>query len=317
MANFEDSDAYITQVRGQRAIIDVGSAKPKVGDIFIAYDNNGKRKGILKIIKVSRSQALAQILKGSAQLDWSVSKYQKKPQRPKAKAKPKPRQQEELDFADEEESEETAEEGGEDQMEESGESEDSEDQESPDRKPSKLKAGIMAGYNMNSMTVQIENLDDELTSVSMSGNSIGFYAFAIYEIMPKLDIFASLGQEKFETSGEIADDTCNTDEDPLCSSTTPYLAASLLARYRFFDSGNFSLSVGGGFGFLKPGSVESEVLDAASVKATLVYSGAIGLDWKFKRNLTVPAMVRYTLFPAAENVKASYLSIMAGVAYHF
>ena len=379
------SDASVKQVKGERAILDMGSLKPDVGDIYIAVDDDGKKKGILKIIKVNKKQALAEIVKGIVKEDWSVEKYEKKGEKKKSKKKeesedleigdegeekPKETDEEEAEESEkkskkkkkakkDEEEEEPEEKSSDEEEEESDKKakkkkkakkdEEAEEEEEPEEKSSdeeeeekpsdddeeessdeeeeddssskksrksssRLKAGVLVGYSMNKMTVQIPVGTNDTEPASLSGTGIGFYALAMYELSPTLDILASVGLENFDTAGNVNRNACSGSNE--CENKSPYIAASALGRYKFAGK-NYTPWVGGGVGFMKPGTVTSNVLDPASIKATLVYSASGGVDWRFSSTMTVPIFVRYTLFPPAENVKANYISVQAGVAYSF
>ena len=67
--------ASVKSVKGKRVVINLDGDEVSSGDKMYVMDSSGKKKGLLKIVKVSRNgkSALANLTKGKAQAGWTVS----------------------------------------------------------------------------------------------------------------------------------------------------------------------------------------------------------------------------------------------------
>ncbi len=65
--------ASVKVVKGKQALINTDGSNFKVGQELMAKDAQGKNRAILKITKLGKAQALAEILKGKAEVGYSIA----------------------------------------------------------------------------------------------------------------------------------------------------------------------------------------------------------------------------------------------------
>lgn len=65
--------ASIKTVKGKQVLIENGGTNFSVGQQLMAKDSNGKNRAILKITKLGKDRALAEILKGKAEVGYTIA----------------------------------------------------------------------------------------------------------------------------------------------------------------------------------------------------------------------------------------------------
>lgn len=174
----------------------------------------------------------------------------------------------------------------------------------------KSSFGIMAGYNMNSMTAKPVG-----GSVSMSGTSyslLGFYAMDLDR-----DISAKFigGYQTLKATGSADSAICTGSTD--CNVDLSYLTIEALVRYRFVKGQTMDFWGGAGLGFLFPMSKSSNVLDTSKITTNQTINVALGLDWYLKKKEFVPFQLEYAMYPNNSTSSASQIMLSAGYAWEF
>ncbi|MCB9026849.1 MAG: hypothetical protein H6625_11060 [Bdellovibrionaceae bacterium] len=275
--------AKIAKVSGKKVYLLLDSpAEASKGSIFEIMDPQGKKKGLVKVMKIKGKRALGQ-LKGTANKGWSL-KLRKAQQVAKSQDKAE-------------------------EPEEKNDRYENLKQSSPG-----TFYGVMAGFATNNMTATIDQTGNSTAEVNMTGSGFSGRLLFDHALWTSVWFRGLLGLENFATEG--AEDVCGASNDTACDVEISYLSLDLWGRY-LFSQGNFRPWVGLGFNLLFPSSKASTAIDEKSITSTSVFAGGGGLDWFFKPDMYIPLQVEYGLYPSSETVKAHYIAFRFGIGIYF
>lgn len=162
--------AAIKKVRGRKVSISLEGESANRGDIFSAYDDRGKKRGYVRIMKVKGSRAIGVVTRGKARQGWTLRPRGKSSARRGARRSRKGRNY------------------------------------SPPKKKASYSGGILAGIDQASLTV---TLNDGTSQVPLSGSSSGFGVLLDIPMSETLSIRAMAGQTKFDATGETENQECS------------------------------------------------------------------------------------------------------------
>lgn len=272
--------AEVAKVKGKKVLINLSGESAMVGDTFYLLNASGKRKAIVRIVKVKGDQAIGNVTAGAADAGMSLQR------RAGSSAG-----------------------GGGGGGRVARESSDSGS--GPLRKKSYW--GGMLGFNMNSMQVDLPASGTiAAQTVSLSGSSFSAMGFFDYKLFERVWFRGLAGYQGFSGTGPASCPPGNQ----TCSVTISYLDLAFLGRYLFTDS-SFRPWLGGGFSLLFPASKSSTALDSSSISESGIFVFTGGIDWSISNEMYIPISVEYALFPKSTSVGASWIAVRAGVAIPF
>lgn len=200
--------AKITKVTGKKIMFELEGDSAKAGDVFVAYDAAGKKKGLIKIKAVKGNRAVGLLGKGRAEIGW-VAKVSSAKGKSSRTAKSSS--------------------GG------------------TDASPSGTSYwGIVGGLAMDSMKVKIDNdgVGANETTVSMSGMAFSLKGLYDYNLFSQVWFRGMAGLEGVNASGS----TQVGCQNKACNASIYYLSTDLWGRFVFTDGsirpwvgGGFSL----------------------------------------------------------------------------
>jgi outer membrane protein W len=280
--------AQIAAVKGKQVLI-MGDNLEQ-GALYFAVEN-GKKKGIVKILNIKGRKALATLLKGSAakgnNLVFRPKKSKtgtttaSKTQAPKSNAK-------NYDKYSEESSSKF------------------------DNSSDYRKSGSGKQYSLGGMIVYQQNsssvtFSDNSTD-SLSGTGIGFKAFGDYPFSDHINIRGEFGTVPFTAEGT---NKCTG----ICVMNISYIGASLMARYMLGSSTDKTRFWGGaGAALIFPtGTGDTNAVNADDVGSTLIFNLGGGFDYNINNKYYIPVAAEYSLFPPNDEVSANMIMLKAGL----
>jgi|GEM_PF-2285146 len=285
--------AEVLKVKGKAILIDTTGDDIKMGALYYLI-SDGKKKGIVKIVKLRPGQALAKLLKGKALPKWSLKRRKSKSKRKVVAKKRK----------------------GKAPAPKSIYSKKKRRKKSVTSDESKLAIGFAIGMNNNSSTVEFVN---PARTDNYAGSSTSFELFADYKLYNKWTLRASLGMQNFNAGGDPANTQCigeNNQTGEICLIDLGYMNLDLWARYRAFEYGRFDFWAGVGLGILfSPKYNATTALSEADLATTTFMQLGGGADIKVTDKLYVPLWLEYGLFPPSDTVDMSSVSVYFGLAY--
>lgn len=292
--------AEVLKVKGAALLIDTAGDEIKVGQTYYLM-TNGKKKGIIKIVKLRPGQALAKLIKGKALPAWTLRKRStvtaakiKKPKAPKpglSKKSKSPKKR--LSRRKKRNSK-------------------------PSSFRERLSFGGAIGLNQNSSDVSFPN-DNPPRNDSYSGSSTSFEALLDYKVNDKFSIRSSLGIQNFEASGDSDNRNCldsNGASGQVCVVDLSYMNLDIWARYHFYEMSRFNFWAGAGLGILfVPEFNSTTALDEEDLSTTTLLQVGGGADIKITDKVSVPVWGEYGLFPSSDTVDMSAVSFYFGLTY--
>ena len=269
--------AKITKVTGKKVTFDLEGDNAKVGDIFVAYDSAGKRKGLIKVKVIKGSRAAGLLGKGKAEPGWTM----KISDRTKGKTS----------------------------------SHASHRQNSTQEPPTATEYwGIIGGLARDTMTVKIDNDIDNTneTTVELSGMAFSLKGLFDYNLFSQVWFRGMFGLEGLNATGS----TQAGCQAKACSANIFYLSADFWGRYVMTD-GNIRPWIGGAFSLMFPASKKATVLEESSITNTSAISIGGGIDWFTSPTFAIPIQIEYSLLPKSETVEASAIAFRVGVLMPF
>lgn len=264
----------VTKVKGKKVLIMIEDGAMKKGMLFYTLTSTGKKKGIIKILKVKNSRAIGKLMKGKAKPGYTLlvrkkkSKTAKKGKKKRGKRGKKSRASE--------------------------------------QKTASMYWGGMLGFAQNTMSVKFPN-DAGTADLSGSGMSAkGLFDFALFS---SLWFRGLVGAETFDVKGTATQASCNSSTD--CKVTLTYLTADLWGRF-IFSKGSFRPWGGAGFLLLFPMTKDVTALDEKSVTNTSNFALGLGFDWYIGKSSFIPFQVEYDLYPSSEQVTANSIAVRIG-----
>lgn len=277
--------ATVTAVKDKRVLVSLDGEPAVPGDIFFLVDPAGKRKGIIKIMKVQGNRAIAVLGKGAAEKGFTL-KYRPKTGTATAKGKTPPRG-------------------------------------SPQAAPTAsgtpgntMYWGVVGGFAQNAMDVELlDNAGAKRGSASLSGSGYSLKGLFDYGLFDSIWFRGLAGIEQFNVSGPAS---CgdNAPYTEACNAEIMYLSLDMWGRY-LFSQGSFRPWVGGGFSLMFPLTKSATALDESSITNTSVMSFGLGLDWFTSPTFFVPLSFEYGLLPSSDTVSANTMAIRVGAGFSF
>jgi len=268
--------AQVAKVKGRALLIDTQGDSLRAGDILYVVDMSGKKKAIIKIMKVRGNKAIAKLGKGKPQAGMALLKRG-------ASFAPPVASSSDSDYS-------------------------TSNYSSGDFGRS---WGGMLGLGSDSLTADIIT-DTGIKQGTASTSGMGYSLNGLYDhrLMDHVWFRGLAGIETLKSEGGS---NCGDSGTEKCTVNLMYLGASALGRY-LFSEGKFSPWVGGGVSLLFPLTKDSSLLKSSSVTSTYVLLFSGGLDWKISPRMSIPLSLEYGMFPKSETVEASWIQFRVGVA---
>jgi hypothetical protein len=277
--------ATVSQVKGNRLLVQLDGLEIAVDSEFFILTPEGKRVGLAKVKAVKGERAVADLLKGRAQIGFSVQV------RSAAAGTAK-----------------KASEGT--------------DVKSNDRKGMAVKSkpknvgGVLFGLANNSMSLTAQY---GTTKSDLSMKDSGFLVKGFYDYSLTKDFVARLGAglQMFSVKGSTTTNICENGASTSCEVAFTYLAAEAVAQY-YFSDGSFRPWGGLGYHFLIAATKKNNIPNLSSDTSTnqMISFGA-GFDYWMSKDSFIPFSFHYGMFPGSSNVSASAMIIQAGYGFGF
>lgn len=270
--------AKVLKIDGRKVMIDLEGDNAKDGDVFVVYDPAGKKKALVKIKGVKGNKAVGIVGKGKAQAGWKAkisAAGKSKGSRAARTSSPQP------------------------------------DTSSPS---GKSFWGLMGGFAMDSMSVDIDNTGDGTSDKTVSLDGMGFSAKGLfdYELFSNVWFRGLAGIEGLDASGS-SEVGCG---GKACSVSIYYLSADLWGRY-VFSEGSFRPWIGAAFSLMFPLSKDATAIEDSSITNTSAISIGGGIDWFTSPTFYIPIQVEYSMLPKSETVEATTIGARIGIAMPF
>lgn len=243
--SFSSFAASIKTVKGTQVLITLEGSSFSDGQQIIAKDSEGKNRAILKIKKVGKSQALAELVKGKAEPGYSI-----------VDRTPAAVNQNTNEMSDEKISEILR----------------------------GSKWGILGSYVSSSMNARY-SLNSVNKTANMSGAGFGVLAYYDMPFSESIELRGMGGLEQFSTKQTRTEMDCDSGNSDICLVSINYLSMYGLAKYKFSRSGKTHIWGAGGFGYLMAMSKASTVLDTASISSNQVLTLSLGADIGLKKGI--------------------------------
>ena len=298
--------ASVTAVKNQKVLVDLAGASTSPGDEYFLVNPSGKKVAIIRIKQVKNNKALADILKGRADLGYTLqARATENTPTPDRSAENEQQQPEEAKSArSNTDKKRTSEE------------------ESSARDTTYLRAlknsyGLIGKYLMNSMTVNITDSLGGTGTASMSGSGFGVGGFMDFTATPDIAVEVEGALEQFNVAGTTR---LSSNGTPYANSTDystkiSYLSAYGLGKY-YFTKSKYRMWAGVGGGFLIAMSKSSNALNENNIATNQVANAAVGVDIQWNRKTYIPVTLEYTYFPPTLTVKATSIVLKAGWAWN-
>lgn len=270
--------ASILQIKGSKALIDTeGLDILEPGSELVALDGTGKRRGLLKVTQTRARRAVAEIVRGRAEVGFEV----------------------ELRSGSSVGSRSVR-----------------DDRVPPPRVAASGKsAGVLLGLVQTSMTASFKAGTGSLTrdvSATMNGSSFGFTGYYDHPINPRFQIRGMAGYEQLSAKGTIPTADCS--KTTTCDFNVSYLSLYGLGKFNL-STGPSKAWVAGGAGFLIALSKASSVLNTSQISTNQVFSLSAGYDLSLGQGKMMPIALEYGLFPPSDTVKATLMTVRLGYAW--
>lgn len=281
--------AQVAAVKGKQVLV-LGDQLEAGGLYYVTAQ--GKKKGIIRVVKIKGRKALAQLLKGSAGKGYTLVYRPKKgagtSTAQKTRTRPSTSSSAAYDKYSEKPSSKFNNSSG-----YSGTSK-------------SFSIGGMIGYQMNSAEVSFTGGGSD----SLSGSTIGFKAFGDYPLTEKINIRGEFGTMPFQAEGELVCIDGNT-----CGMNISYLAATMWARYMLGTSSSKTRFWGGGGASLAfpTGTGDTNAVNTDGIGSTLIFNVGGGFDYNLGEKYYIPVTLQYSLFPADDTVSANMIIFSAGL----
>lgn len=283
--------AQVAAVKGKKVLV-IGEDLEANGLYYVVQQ--GKKKGIIKVLKIKGRKGLAKLLKGKAGKGFSLV-Y--RPRKSKSRTQVVQKSQSPTTKNYDNYSEKP-----------SSSFNNSSDYRSKSGSKKGYSLGGMLAYQQNSASVDV----NPVGSQSLSGSGIGFKVFGDYALNRKINLRGEFGTLPFNAEGDT--NVCSGGSS-ICKMTISYLGATLWARYLFNPESEKTIFWGGAAGSLifATGTGDTNAVKPDDVGSTLIFSVGGGLDYNINDKYYIPFSVEYTLFPPSDDVSANFIGIKAGL----
>jgi len=283
--------ATVKAVKGSRVLVQLEGASSSTGEEYFLIDpSTTKRRAIIRIRQIKGDQAIAEVLKGTAQSGFTL---QAKARSNVKGSSPRTRKADPT-FANPVEDTIVTNSG---------------------RFPlvAKNSYGVLGSYLSHSMNAKFIASPGRTASSSLSGSGFGVGGFYDHTLTDKLMGRAHASYEQFNAQGSTPLADC--DGSTTCDVKINYLSVYGLAKYQLTSS-KYRMWAGGGVGFLLAMSKSSTVLNASEISTNQVFTAAFGTDIYYSSKNYIPVSLEYNLFPASSTVSASSVVLRAGWAWN-
>ena len=276
--------ASISTVKNQKVLINLEGDTANAGDeFFLINPSTGKKAAIIRVNQARNGKALADILKGKAEVGYTLQ----------AKGP--------AVVAGKESSAEPT----------SAEATDA----TGYLHILKPSYGLLGEYLMNSMSVAVSDALNKSDTVAMKGTGFGLGGFYEYIATNDLAIRGVLAYEQFASSGTALVFGCSGKTSASCNANINYLSAYGLAQY-YFTKTKYRTWIGAGGGFLLALSKSASALNESQISSNQILTIAVGSDIQWNRHNYLPLSLEYNYFPPSSTVKASSIILKAGWAWN-
>ena len=289
LAGFKIKADQVTQVKGQRALVEFDQTTTTPGEEFYTLDKEGNRKGLIKITQVKGKKALSEILKGKPEAGQTLTpKIAPSKQPPSTAAKPTRRTQKKIEEND-------------DAL----------------IVPISEGASSWGGFGnvyMNSMSAKVVVAGPREVAVNLQGTSFGLGGFYDYRWSPDFALRGIGALDQYQLAGSTPLNDCENTTS--CTVSINYLSSYGIARYDFTQD-RTRFWAGGGFGYLFALSKSSSILDTSQISTSLVYVGSVGADIQMSGKSFIPVQFDYVIFQGSGSVRSSSMVLRAGYGFYF
>lgn len=289
--------AQITNVKDSRVLIVFEGEASEPGTQFFVINQEGKKIGLVEVRKVKGEKAIAEIVKGRAEIGGELIPRSSAPVK-KSEPEAEPKDEENPD-----------------------EEKPKEDKESSLRK-SKLAFGALAGYASNSMSLTVQSATNSAvkTDATFSGTNFNFKGFLDYEMSKDLNFRSTFGYEPYVVKGTATTSSgtylCNNGASANCQINITYFALDGMGQYNLVK-GSKRIWLGLGYSLLVTMSKSIDVPNFSQTGGTnqMLLLG-VGADFNLNKTSFIPISVEYGMIPG-DNVKASAYYLRTGYGRRF
>ncbi|MGH1469076.1 MAG: outer membrane beta-barrel protein [Bdellovibrionales bacterium] len=277
--------AQVTRVKGKAILIDTTGDDIQMGKTYYLI-SNGKKKGIIKVMKLRPGQALAKLLKGKALSGWTL-RDRTAPNLVAKESAPEPTLQ-------------------------PVRRRNKKKRTSYSKNKGKLSIGLAFGYNSNSSDVKF--VGNTPRSDSYTGTSSSYELLADYQLHKKFYLRGSLGMQNFNTE-DSTNTLCGNGGNEVCRVDLGYLNFDIWLRY-YLNEGKYRFWGGAGLGILlSPSYNSTTALNEKDLATTTIMQAGAGADLSISDKLYVPLWAEYGIYPSSDTVSMSAVSFYLGLAY--
>lgn len=263
--------ARVAAVKGNKVLIQ-GSGLTQ-GKLYYTV-TNGKKTGIVRVMKIRGNKAIGQVLKGRAAKGFSLTP---RPTKKSSVARKKKSSRPNYSYS----------------------------RRSGITRNKEVAIGGVLGMVQSAAEVNFTNG----TSASLSGSAMSFKAMADYGLTPNIFLRGLAGTQPFE-----ATESARTCTGANCVMSINYLSVDLWGRYVFNPTSNFRFWGGAGIGLLFPLNTDStNAVVKSDIGSTMVFQGGAGIDWYINEQFFIPLSIEYNLIPPSDDVTTSMISIRGGI----
>lgn len=286
--------ASITQAKGQKALIALEGDEVHVGDEFFLLNSAGKKVAIIRIKQVTSSKALADILKGKADVGFTLQA--------KASSTETTTTRSSHENASAKSNHESLNTGRDIEY----------------LRTLKDSYGLVGEYLMNTMSVSVKNTATvpALTDVAaLKDTSFGLGGFYDYVVTPDIAIQVAALIEQIKVTGTANIPGCAGGTSTNCDVNITYGSFYGLGKY-YLTENRYRIWAGIGGGFLLALSKSSTALNESQISTNQILTLAIGSDIQMSRKNYIPVTLQYNYFPPTDTVKATSIVLKAGWAWN-
>lgn len=252
----------ITNVKGSKVLLEIGSEDWGSGDQIYALDEQGKKRGLIQIRQIKGNKAVGEITKGSA-AQGMVLKLAKRSAG-----------------------------GGSQSMETTSSA--------PIRSMRTKGAwGFTASLMMNTMSISNFVQNGQSYSFKMEGMNFGGGLFYDYPLTNKWFVRGHGTLEMFDVKKQASTPICKAGTSTDCNASFMQLGGYGTFNY-VFSPQPYRFWAGAGGGAMIYLSKESTVLNTSKFFFNTVLMGAAGFDWFTSQKTFIPLTLEYQMIPDKE-----------------
>lgn len=285
--------AKVLQVKGPKVLIDMEGDEFMSGEeFFLINPATSKKSAIIRIRQTKGGKAVAEIVKGKADTDYTL-------QAKAGSSAPAPAPMSaEVD-------------------EESAPRSSKASSKGYQRVP-KSSWGITGEYIMITMSTSftVASSPGQTATADMKGSTFGVGGYYNYMLSNDFSISASADMQQFDAAGSANFAACNNGTTTDCSVKITYLSFYGLGRWYFLKS-QINAWVGGGGGFLMAMSKQTNVLKAEQISTNQVFTFSLGAEYQLNKKNYIPFSFDYNMFPSSSTVKANMMVLRFGYGWNF